>query len=185
MLGTYFDYTMYVPIRARQWVKDFRDCMMFSFPTSLVSLRNAGKKVNIHSLYICIAGRSNSHDNNNPNNMEDPKRVLSYEDMLRAIKEPQKVIIDVREPDEVASTGKIPSSINIPLDTIEGTLESMSQEDFRCRFQREKPSTNDELVFYCKSGRRASLAMEKALKLGYKNSKNYLGSWSEWESKRK
>lgn len=47
-------------------------------------------------------------------NMVDPKRVLSYEDMLKVIHQPQKVIIDVRNPDEVNTTGKIPSSINIP-----------------------------------------------------------------------
>lgn len=46
--------------------------------------------------------------------MVDPNRVVSYEDMLKVINEPQKVIIDVRNPDEVDRTGKIPSSINIP-----------------------------------------------------------------------
>lgn len=49
-----------------------------------------------------------------PPNMVDPKRVVSYEDMLKIIQQPQKVIIDVRNPDEVRDTGKIPSSINIP-----------------------------------------------------------------------
>lgn len=46
--------------------------------------------------------------------MVDPKRVVSYEDMLKVINQPEKVIIDVRNPDEVHTTGKIPSSINIP-----------------------------------------------------------------------
>lgn len=50
--------------------------------------------------------------------MVDPKRVMSYEDMLKVIHQPEKVIIDVRNPDEVNSTGKIPSSINIPCKTI-------------------------------------------------------------------
>lgn len=48
------------------------------------------------------------------NKMVDPKRVVSYEDMLKVIHHPEKVIIDVRNPDEVNVTGKIPSSINIP-----------------------------------------------------------------------
>lgn len=46
--------------------------------------------------------------------MVDPKKVVSYEDMLKVIHQPEKVIIDVRNPEEVKSTGKIPSSINIP-----------------------------------------------------------------------
>lgn len=52
-------------------------------------------------------------DNKIPN--VDPKRVVSYEDMLRVLQEPnRKVIIDVRNPDEIYTTGMIPSSINIP-----------------------------------------------------------------------
>ncbi|KPJ08855.1 hypothetical protein RR48_01210 [Papilio machaon] len=46
--------------------------------------------------------------------MVDPKRVVSYEDMLKVIHQPEKVIIDVRNIDEIKATGKIPSSINIP-----------------------------------------------------------------------
>lgn len=46
--------------------------------------------------------------------MVDPKRVVTYEDMLKVIQKPEKVIIDVRNPEEIDSTGKIPSSINIP-----------------------------------------------------------------------
>lgn len=46
--------------------------------------------------------------------MVDPKRVVSYEDVLKVIHQPEKIIIDVRNPDEVNLTGKIPSSINIP-----------------------------------------------------------------------
>lgn len=51
---------------------------------------------------------------NKNNTMVDPKRVLSYDDMLKVIEQPEKVIIDVRNPDEINTTGKIPSSINIP-----------------------------------------------------------------------
>ncbi|GBP54297.1 hypothetical protein EVAR_32644_1 [Eumeta japonica] len=46
--------------------------------------------------------------------MVDAERVVSYEDMLNVIMQPEKVIIDVRNPDEIIATGKIPSSINVP-----------------------------------------------------------------------
>lgn len=55
--------------------------------------------------------------NNNIKDM-DPKRIASYEDVLKVIDKPQKLIIDVRNPDEVSETGKIPSSINIPCKSI-------------------------------------------------------------------
>lgn len=43
----------------------------------------------------------------------------------------------------------------------------MSDEEFRQQFQRNKPSSSDELIFYCRSGRRSTEALDKALKLGY------------------
>ncbi|CAK1545932.1 unnamed protein product [Leptosia nina] len=118
-------------------------------------------------------------------NMVDPVRVVSYEDMLKVIHEPEKVIIDVRNPDEIESTGKIPSSINIPLGSVQDTLASMSDEEFQKQYQRAKPSPSDELIFYCRSGRRSTEALDKALKLGYNKSKSYLGSWEDWSSKQK
>ncbi|CAH2071734.1 unnamed protein product, partial [Iphiclides podalirius] len=117
--------------------------------------------------------------------MVDPKRVVSYEDMLKVIHQPEKVIIDVRNKDEINATGKIPSSINIPLGQVQNVLTSMSEEEFQKHFQRRKPTSSDELIFYCQSGRRSTEALDKALKLGYSNSKTYLGSWNDWSSKQK
>ncbi|KOB66124.1 hypothetical protein OBRU01_21835 [Operophtera brumata] len=87
--------------------------------------------------------------------MVDPKRVLSYEDMLKLIHQPEKVIIDVRNPDEVTSTGKIPS-----MGHVQDVLVSMSDADFKKQYQREKPSSSDE-------------------------SKTYLGSWNDWSNRQK
>ncbi|KAL4711678.1 hypothetical protein ACJJTC_003445 [Scirpophaga incertulas] len=112
--------------------------------------------------------------------MVDPQRVVSYEEMLKVIHQAEKVIIDVRNPDEVNATGKIPSSINIPLKTVHDALTSMSQDEFQKHYNRNKPSATDEIIFYCQSGRRSSEALDKALKLGYSNSKTYLGSWEDW-----
>ncbi|XP_034826225.1 rhodanese domain-containing protein CG4456-like [Maniola hyperantus] len=117
--------------------------------------------------------------------MVDPKRVVSYEDMLKVIHQPEKVIIDVRNPDEVNSTGKIPSSINIPLGNVQDALATMSDEEFQKTFRRTKPSASDELIFYCRSGKRSTEALDKALKLGFNKSKTYLGSWNDWSSKQK
>ncbi|VVD03621.1 unnamed protein product [Leptidea sinapis] len=115
--------------------------------------------------------------------MVDPKRVVSYDDMLKVIQQPEKVIIDVRNPDEVKTTGRIPSSINIPLNTVHDALTTMSEEEFKKQYQRPKPSPSDELIFYCHSGRRSTEALDKALKLGFTKSKTYLGSWNEWSNR--
>ncbi|XP_022117891.2 thiosulfate sulfurtransferase/rhodanese-like domain-containing protein 3 isoform X1 [Pieris rapae] len=137
---------------------------------------------------VCMANLSPLHlvcSKINDSTMVDPVRFVSYEDMLKVIHEPEKVIIDVRNPDEIESTGKIPSSLNIPLNTVSDTLASMPDDEFLKQYQRPKPSASDELIFYCKSGRRSQEALDKALKLGFSNSKSYLGSWEDWSSKQK
>ncbi|XP_013200326.2 uncharacterized protein LOC106142922 isoform X1 [Amyelois transitella] len=130
--------------------------------------------------FICARSAS---DKSRKDIMVDPKHVLSYEDMLKVINRPEKLIIDVRNPDEVNNTGKIPSSINIPLSSMQDVLTTMSNDEFQRQYKRRKPSASDELIFYCQSGRRSSEALDKALKLGYTKSKTYLGSWNDWSSK--
>lgn len=50
---------------------------------------------------------------------------------------------------------------------MQNVLTSMSEEEFQKNFQRRKPTSSDELIFYCQSGRRSTEALDKALKLGY------------------
>lgn len=50
---------------------------------------------------------------------------------------------------------------------VESVLNSMSETDFERQFQRSKPQPSNELIFYCRSGRRSTEALDKALKLGY------------------
>jgi 3-mercaptopyruvate sulfurtransferase SseA len=40
--------------------------------------------------------------------------IATYEEVKELPKHPEKLLIDVREPAEIAETGKIPTSINIP-----------------------------------------------------------------------
>ncbi|XP_052862623.1 uncharacterized protein LOC128269254 isoform X3 [Anopheles cruzii] len=40
--------------------------------------------------------------------------IATYEEVLDLPNHPEKLLIDVRNPDELAETGQIPTSINIP-----------------------------------------------------------------------
>ncbi|TCJ95986.1 UNVERIFIED_ORG: rhodanese-related sulfurtransferase [Anoxybacillus amylolyticus] len=77
-----------------------------------------------------------------------PKEV---EERLRA-GEPLR-IIDVREPDEVA-TGKIPGAVNIPLGLIE--------------FRMHELDKNEEYILVCRSGGRSGRAAEFLDSRGYR-----------------
>ena len=74
-------------------------------------------------------------------------------------------MIDVREPDEVIQ-GSIPSSVNIPLSILPGSLY-MKAEEFEKKFGFKKPMRDQEIIFYCRSGVRAATAGDIAKKNGY------------------
>lgn len=110
--------------------------------------------------------------------------IVTYEEVKQLPKYPKKLLIDVREPNELQETGQIPSSINIPLGQVAEELSAnMDEGVFKAKYGRDKPDGNTEIIFHCKIGRRSQNAAELAKSLGYKNSKNYLGSWTEWAEK--
>ncbi|XP_022122875.2 rhodanese domain-containing protein CG4456-like isoform X2 [Pieris rapae] len=112
------------------------------------------------------------------------EHVATYEEIAKSVNKPNKIIVDVRNQDEIKTTGQIPSSINIPVNNIQEVLESMSETEFQRKYHRPKPSQSDELIFYCKSGKRATEATNVALKLGYSKSKKYLPGWDGWNEKK-
>jgi len=107
--------------------------------------------------------------------------TIAYYDEIKSLPDhPEKLLIDVREPEELKQTGKIPTSINIPLDEVQNALSDIDQYTFEKLYGVSKPSQDQNIIFYCMIGKRSHKASEIALKLGYKNVKNYLGSWTEW-----
>ncbi|XP_041773779.1 rhodanese domain-containing protein CG4456 isoform X3 [Anopheles merus] len=112
----------------------------------------------------------------------EPQLVATTADVDDLPNHPEKLLIDVREPSELAATGQIPTSINIPLKTVRTEL-SLSPEEFEKKYGRKKPATNDPIIFSCRSGVRAGQASFEADQLGFKNVKNYVGSWLEYAAK--
>lgn len=132
----------------------------------------------IHRLFlapVCLAGTASSLNQS---------QIASYEEVKALPRHPEKILIDVREPDELAATGIIPSSINIPCKslkvtmivqfiyfnisakTLEDTLK-LSREEFFEKFGRDKPKVDTEIIFHCKGGGRAGKATELAISLGF------------------
>ena len=76
-----------------------------------------------------------------------------------------KYLVDVREPDEVI-LGSIPSSVNIPLSALADSLH-LNPVTFKNKHGFEKPKQNQEIVFYCRSGKRSATAADIAKRYGY------------------
>ncbi|KAI5861890.1 Rhodanese-like domain-containing protein [Durotheca rogersii] len=111
------------------------------------------------------------------------------------------VLIDVREPDELAQTGRIPGALNVPVGSAPDSWH-VSAAEFRDRFGFERPSAPapasapasadadadadadpPELVFYCKAGVRSRAAAQIAREAGFPRVAEYPGSWNEWAAR--
>ncbi|KAG5925496.1 hypothetical protein E4U42_004234 [Claviceps africana] len=89
--------------------------------------------------------------------------------------------VDVREPDELRQTGRIPGAVHIPMSA--GDVYDAPEEVFRGRYGCEKPPLGSHLVFYCKAGVRAMRVAGWAGQAGWKKVGAYVGSWDEWEKR--
>lgn len=67
--------------------------------------------------------------------------------------------------DEVQQ-GSIPSAVNVPLSVLSKALEQ-TPDAFRNIYGFEKPEKNQEVVFYCRSGKRSTTASELAMEKGW------------------
>lgn len=95
-------------------------------------------------------------------------RAMQAGELLARIEEgSQPVILDVRTREEYAE-GHIEGAINIPYDELEGRSSELEL------------SLEDELVVYCRSGRRAAVAEATLFELGYTNLKDLEGSILKW-----
>jgi len=87
------------------------------------------------------------------------------------------LLIDVREKSEY-NYGYIPGAINIS----RGLLEfKMDNEKFWEDQFLYLPEKTDEIIVYCKKGKRGILAADALKSLGFANVKNLTGGWKNWE----
>ena len=94
---------------------------------------------------------------------------------------PKRLLIDVREPAELKDSGKIPSSLNLPLKTSPDFM-FLDAEEFEDRFGRPRPGPDDEVIFSCCSGVRSKAGAELAKQAGFGGTvSEFPGSWMEWE----
>ena len=104
---------------------------------------------------------------------------VTYKELKNLLKSKKIMLIDVREPWEIHESGKIPGSVNIPLDDVGEALQ-MNPKDFKEKYKEVKPSKSDSLVFSCLAGVRSKKAMVTAVSLGFNSAQHFAGGWKEW-----
>ena len=96
--------------------------------------------------------------------------TISFEDANGILGDPNTIILDVREGQELRESGKIKGAIHVP----RGLLEFV----FRPEDYVENPE-NMKILVYCAAGARAALAAKTLMYIGYKDVFN-LGGFKEW-----
>ena len=86
-------------------------------------------------------------------------------------------LIDVREPTE-HYPGFIPGSINVPGGIL---IFNMDSDGFWEEQMSYTPTKEDEIIVYCKKGKRSVMAADALNKLGYTNVSFLDGGWKNWE----
>jgi rhodanese-related sulfurtransferase len=99
---------------------------------------------------------------------------VSQADLLARIgsKDPDLVVLDVRTPAEYAA-GHVPGALNIPHDVLASRIAELAAA-------RDK-----QVVLYCRSGRRSSLAADVLSKAGFTRLGHLEGDYLAWEAEQR
>ena len=107
--------------------------------------------------------------NVNPIKVETLKTMIDEGEMI--------LLLDVREPAE-HNAGYIPGSLNIP----RGVLEfKIGNEDYWEEEMLYMPEKDEQLIVYCKKGKRSILAAQTLKALGYTKVLYLQEGWKKWE----
>jgi rhodanese-related sulfurtransferase len=92
------------------------------------------------------------------------------------------IVMDVRNEDEVAYTGKLsPNTKTLPLPAImQYNVFAMDEDEFEETCGFAKPALDETLVFSCAAGIRSVHAAKFAANAGYSKLINYTGGANEW-----
>lgn len=88
--------------------------------------------------------------------------------------DPNVLFLDVREPPELAQTGRIPGAVHVP----RGLLEF--QADPTSPAYKAELDPSKRIVVSCASGGRSTLACKTLMEMGYKDVVNLVGGMTAW-----
>ena len=89
-------------------------------------------------------------------------KTISADEALKMVEENNCNLIDIREGNELESTGKVEHSVHIPRGKLEIFLDPNS-----ALFQQGVLDQNKEMVLFCAGGVRSALAVKALINMGY------------------
>jgi rhodanese-related sulfurtransferase len=98
---------------------------------------------------------------------------ITPDDAKGLLGRPDVVFLDVREPNEVAASGKVPGALTIPRGLVEFRADPASPA------HDAKLDSAKTVVAYCASGGRSALVLKTLKDMGYDKVRN-LGGFKGW-----
>jgi len=89
-------------------------------------------------------------------------KTINADEALKMVEENNCNLIDIREDNELESTGKVENSVHIPRGKLEIFLDPNS-----ALFQQGVLDQNKEMVLFCAGGVRSALAVKALKNMGY------------------
>ena len=89
-------------------------------------------------------------------------KTINADEALKMVEENDCNLIDIREGNELESTGKVENSVHIPRGKLEIFLDPNS-----ALFQQGVLDQNKEMVLFCAGGVRSALAVKALKNMGY------------------
>ena len=89
-------------------------------------------------------------------------KTISAHDALKMVEDNNCNLIDIRESNELESTGKVKNSVHIPRGKLEIYLDPNSD-----LYQQGVLDQNKEIVLFCAGGVRSALAVKALKNMGY------------------
>ncbi|MBR0648145.1 rhodanese-like domain-containing protein [Roseomonas terrae] len=98
---------------------------------------------------------------------------ISAEEAKGLVGRPDVLFLDVREPAEVAASGKVPGAVAVPRGLVEFRADTTAASHDKAF------DPNKTVVAYCASGGRSALVLKTLKEMGYKKVRN-LGGFKNW-----
>lgn len=105
-------------------------------------------------------------------------KTISPDEAKKLLDEDKCNLIDIRDSNELQTTGKIDKALNISRGLLEFALNSESQF-----IQNNNIDLNNEIVLFCAAGGRSALAAKTLQEMGFKKVSHIKGGFSAMKSK--
>jgi rhodanese-related sulfurtransferase len=102
-------------------------------------------------------------------------RALGPEEAKSLVGQPNVLFLDVREPEELRKTGKIPGAVH----AVRGLLEFYADPESPAHKPQLDPAKR--IIINCASGGRSALAAKTLKEMGYNDVWNLTGGMNAWQ----